>query len=155
MPVEVVDETAASAIAESAEKAASVILSCLDRDDDELCVMLVDDERMRELNLQWRGKDSTTDVLSFSQLDGEEMASPALMLGDVVVSVDVLRRQAADGGWTVEEELARLLLHGVLHLIGFDHEVEDDARVMRAEEGRIVGLLAARGIVCAWEGSEA
>jgi probable rRNA maturation factor len=144
-----------SPLESAAGKAADAILSCLDRQDDELCVMLVGDERMRELNLQWRGKDTTTDVLSFSQLEGDEIASPALMLGDVVVSVDVLRRQAADGGWTVEEELTRLLLHGVLHLIGFDHEVEDDARVMRAEEGRIVGLLAARGIACAWEGNEA
>lgn len=171
MPVEVVDETAAASLAEpddgasgepeqsyfeqAAEKAADAILACLDRQDDELCVMLVGDERMRELNLQWRGKDSTTDVLSFSQLEGDEMASPALMLGDVVVSVDVLRRQAAEGGWTWQEELTRLLLHGVLHLIGFDHEAEEDARVMRAEEERIVGMLTARGVACAWEGNEA
>lgn len=171
MAVEVIDETAASSVVEpdggsaheaeqsfleqAAEKAGEAILSCLDRDDDELCVVFVGDERMRELNLQWRGKDFTTDVLSFSQLEGDEMASPALMLGDVVVSVDVLRRQAAEGGWTVEEELTRLLLHGVLHLIGFDHEAEEDARAMHAEEERIVGLLTERGIACAWEGSEA
>ena len=139
-------------LAAAAEKAATAVLACLDRSDDELCVMLVDDERMRELNRDWRGKDSTTDVLSFSQLEGEEMHSGAVLLGDVVVSVDVLRRQAAEGGWTVEEELARLLLHGVLHLLGFDHEHEDDARAMRAEEGRLVALLAERGVACAWEG---
>jgi probable rRNA maturation factor len=168
MPVEVVDETGEdsaaeadgpappeSALAAAAGIAAAGILDCLDRSAAELCVMLVDDARMRELNLQWRGKDSTTDVLSFSQLEGEEMHSTAVMLGDVVVSVDVLRRQAADGGWTDEEELTRLILHGVLHLLGFDHEVDEDARAMRAEEGRIVGLLAARGVACAWEEAEA
>ncbi|MFN2427502.1 MAG: rRNA maturation RNase YbeY [Candidatus Binatia bacterium] len=152
MPVEVLDETGeVSEFLSAAETAAAAILDCLGRNDAELCVMLVDDERMRELNSQWRGKDSTTDVLSFSQLEGEEMNAQADMLGDVVVSVDVLRRQAADGGWTVEEELTRLVLHGVLHLLGFDHDNDDDARAMRAEEGRIVALLSARGIGCAWE----
>jgi probable rRNA maturation factor len=77
------------------------------------------------------------------------------MLGDVVISVPVLERQASDGGWTVDEELARLLLHGVLHLLGFDHESDQDARAMRSEEGRVVAALAARGISCAWEGEGA
>jgi rRNA maturation RNase YbeY len=77
------------------------------------------------------------------------------MLGDVVISVPVLERQAAEGGWTVDEELARLLLHGVLHLLGFDHENDEDARVMRFEEARIVTGLAGRGIACAWEGDAA
>ena len=166
MPVEVVDETgeedaaraqgpAPSRLAAYTETAAAAILDCLDRGAAELSVMLVGDARMRELNRDWRGKDSTTDVLSFSQLGGEEMHSSAVLLGDVVVSVDVLERQAADGGWTVEEELTRLLLHGVLHLLGFDHELDEDARAMRGEEGRLVGLLAERGIACAWEGDQA
>ena len=153
MPVEVVEESgrAADALAAYAEAVASAILVCLGREQDELCVMLVDDARMRELNRDWRGKDATTDVLSFSQLEGEAMASAAVMLGDVVVSVDTLQRQATDGGWTAREELARLLLHGVLHLLGHDHEREADALVMRSEEARLVGLLAAKGIACAWE----
>ena len=158
MPVEVIDESGdegAPALADSAGRAATAILDCLSRGDDELSVVLVGDARIRELNRDWRGKDSATDVLSFSQLEGEEMVSAASLLGDVVVSVDTLRRQAADGGWTDDEELARLLLHGVLHLLGFDHEDEDDARVMRAEEARLVAALAARGIACAYEGETA
>ena len=135
----------------AARHAGDAILACLAREDAELCVVLVDDVRMRQLNRDWRGKDTATDVLSFSQLEGEAMPSACLMLGDVVVSVDALRRQAADGGWAVEEELARLLLHGVLHLLGFDHEREEDARVMHAEEGRLVRALAAHGVACAWE----
>ena len=203
MPVEVIDETGASPDAQasarsdasevptplgaSAERIAEAILGCLGREDAELSVAFVGDERMRELNRQWRGKDSTTDVLSFSQIEdfagdleipgghsdptgelfepgeesngdepesGDESEAPA-MLGDVVISVPVLERQAADGGWTVDEELARLLLHGVLHLLGFDHEEDADARRMRAEEGRLVAALAERGIPCAWEGDDA
>lgn len=136
----------------SAERIAAAILECLGRADAELSVALVDDERMRGLNRDWRGKDATTDVLSFSQVEGETMSSGVDLLGDVVISVPVLERQAADGGWTVDEELARLLLHGVLHLLGFDHESDEDARAMRLEEGRIVAALGARGIPCAWEG---
>ena len=107
MPVEVVDQREGDAASPSenqveedlaavAEAAAAAILSCLGRADDELCVLLVDDARMRELNLEWRGKDSPTDVLSFSQLEGDLSPSPTVMLGDVVVSVDTLGRQAAD-----------------------------------------------------------
>ncbi len=157
MPVDIFDQTGeavARALAAAAANAATAILECLGREDLELCVLLASDARMRELNHQWRGKDSATDVLSFSQIDGLEAgaAPPAgAMLGDVVVSVETLRRQAADGGWTDGEELARLLLHGVLHLLGFDHERDEDAHIMRGEEGRIARLLATRGIACAWE----
>jgi probable rRNA maturation factor len=150
MPVEIVDETGVpAALVTLAEAAASAVLGAISREDSDLCVVLCDDSRMRELNHEWRGKDSTTDVLSFSQIEGEPM--PGSMLGDVVVSIETMRRQAADGGWSEGEELVRLLLHGMLHLVGFDHEDESDARVMRSEEGRIVALLAARGIACAWE----
>lgn len=150
MPVEIVDETGVpAALVSLAETAATAVLTALSRDDAELCVVLCDDSRMRELNHEWRGKDAATDVLSFSQVEGEPM--PGAMLGDVVVSMDTLRRQAADGGWSEGEELVRLLLHGMLHLVGHDHEVEEDAVAMRAEEGRIVDLLAAQGIACAWE----
>jgi probable rRNA maturation factor len=176
MPVEVIDESAApdadvqspgatpgspmppgaldaqSPLGARAETIAMAILECLDRDDAGLSVALVGDERMRDLNRDWRGKDSTTDVLSFSQLEGETLGGDALLLGDVVISVPVLESQAAEGGWTIAEELARLLLHGVLHLLGFDHETDEDAAAMRSEESRVVAMLTARGIACAWEG---
>ena len=81
-------------------------------------------------------------------LAGED---PAVMLGDVVLSVDTLKRQAREGGWTEEEEMVRLLLHGLLHLLGHDHEREEEAAVMQAEEARLVAVLSTRGISCAWE----
>lgn len=158
MPVCIVDETGgerAARLEQAAERAALVILSALGHEESELSVAFVDDERMQELNRDWRGKDRPTDVLSFSQLEGEDLASAEdgepLLLGDVIVSVDTLERQARDGGWTDEEELVRLLLHGVLHLLGHDHEEQDDAKAMRAEEARLVTALAGAGIACAWE----
>lgn len=154
MPVLIVDETdgeRAGRLEAVTERAAAVLLAALGHSGSDLSIAFVDDERMRELNRDWRGKDRPTDVLSFSQVEGEEMPGEALLLGDVVVSVDTLERQAAEGGWTVDEELVRLLLHGLLHLLGHDHEDEDEAAEMRAEEGRLVAVLADAGIACAWE----
>ena len=158
-PIDILDETGREAsLAEDAVRAGAVILEAVSRSDAELSVVLVGDERMRELNREWRGKDRATDVLSFGQNDdsgsasgetpGESGETPA-MLGDVVISVETLRRQAEDGGWTEAEELARLLLHGVLHLLGHDHENDDDAQAMRAEENRVIARLVANGIACA------
>lgn len=154
MPVEIVDETdggRAGRLEPTAANAAAVLLPALGHAASELSVAFVDDARMQELNRDWRGKDRPTDVLSFSQLEGDTVPGQAMLLGDVVISVDTLERQAADGGWTVEEELVRLLLHGVLHLLGHDHERDDEARTMRAEEERLVAVLAGAGIACAWE----
>lgn len=83
--------------------------------------------------------------------DEHDDGDPAVMLGDVVVSVETMRRQAREGGWSDEEELVRLVLHGLLHLLGHDHEEADEARVMHAEEARLVAVLAGHGIACAWE----
>ncbi|HYB98164.1 MAG TPA: rRNA maturation RNase YbeY [Candidatus Limnocylindrales bacterium] len=149
MPADIIDETGDASLAAAAERVAAALLELLERADCELTVVLVDDERIRELNAQWRGKDKATDVLSFSQLEGEGLPLASGLLGDVVVSAQKLRVQARDGGWTDEEELARLILHGLLHLLGFDHEVDEDARVMQAEERRLAFALHDRGIGCA------
>jgi probable rRNA maturation factor len=100
---------------------------------------------MRALNNSWRGKDKSTDVLSFSQVEG--MAVPPggpHLLGDVVISMPTAARQAVARGHTLEEEMARLLVHGILHLLGHDHVHGGwQAKKMRAEERR---LLAAVGV---------
>lgn len=98
---------------------------------------------MQALNHTWRHKDRTTDVLSFSQLAGAAWpgAGP-VHLGDVVVSVPCAARQAAARGHSLEAEMARLLAHGVLHLVGHDHvHGGTQARRMRAEEQRLLTLL--------------
>jgi probable rRNA maturation factor len=99
----------------------------------ELCVALVSDRRMRALNRQFRGIDAVTDVLSFPSSD--ESASSAAFLGDIVIAQGVAKRQAKEHGHTLKTEIQTLALHGLLHLLGYDHET-DDGRMARAE-GRL------------------
>ena len=108
----------------------------------ELSVMLADDATVRELNHRYRDTDAATDVLSFSQAEGDDFAQPegtAPHLGDVIISVDTARRQAAEFGVPLQDEVAHLLVHGVLHLLGYDHEAPDDERVMRLREDAVLG----------------
>ncbi len=104
----------------------------------EVSVVLTDDERIRAINLAWRGKDAATDVLSFPQDD-------PLVLGDIVVSLDTARRAAEELGHDVLVEVRVLLVHGLCHLLGYDHETDEEAAEMRALEARLldgVGLVA-------------
>jgi len=84
-------------------------------------------------------------VLSFSLLEGEGAEHRGALLGDVVLCLPVARRQAAEQGHGLDTELLRLLVHGVLHLLGHDHERDDEAAVMEAEERRLWDLLHAPG----------
>ncbi len=98
-------------------------------------VAFVSDRAMRELNRRWRGKRGTTDVLSFPAGQDEFEKAEGLNLGDVVVSVEQAARQAEEHGLELEEELAQLILHGLLHLCGYDHE--RDGGEMNALELRL------------------
>ena len=96
-------------------------------------VAFVSDRAMRELNRKWRGKGGTTDVLSFPAGQDEfERAAEGATLGDVVVSVEQAARQAAEQGHSFENEVEQLILHGVLHLCGYDHE-RDGGEMNRLE----------------------
>lgn len=130
--------------------------------DAELSLLLVDDSRMRGLNHKYRGLDRTTDVLSFPQIqnkmqdtrfrihDKKNWAScivhhaslTSLVLGDVVINLQAVKRQAPEHGLSFNEELIWLLVHGVLHLIGYDHERSKYAeRKMRSKEKELLGYL--------------
>jgi probable rRNA maturation factor len=89
-----------------------------------LTVVFVSDRAMRDLNRMWRGKRATTDVLSFpaEQTEFEKLAS--LNLGDIVISIEQAERQAKEHGLRFENEIAQLILHGLLHLSGYDHETD-------------------------------
>lgn len=91
----------------------------------DLTLVFVSDGAMRRLNRQWRNKRGTTDVLSFppDQADFEEIFGATL--GDVVISVDQAARQAHEHGLSLEDEVAQLILHGLLHLCGYDHETDN------------------------------
>jgi probable rRNA maturation factor len=115
----------------------------LGRPDGELSVLLTDDSEIRSLNLEYRGIDRPTDVLSFSQLEGDAFPheNGPLILGDVVISMDRAREQAKDLNVSVEEELRRLFIHGLLHLMGYDHEGSvAQAKKMKEMEDRLNGI---------------
>ena len=119
------------------ETRACRILSRLGHSRSELSVALVGDREIAELNHQYRGEKSATDVLSFSLVEGDHADHRGGLLGDVVISLETARRQARERHRGLDEELARLLIHGVLHLLGHDHEEEAEWRLMRAEERRL------------------
>ena len=101
------------------------LLSAIGEGRSELSVELVGNLRIRRLNSVYRKKDRSTDVLAFPIREAmmpRGVCGPTVMLGDVVVSVPVADRQAKEAGRSVDEELAALLVHGVLHLCGYDHE---------------------------------
>jgi probable rRNA maturation factor len=118
------------------------VLAELGARDAELSLVLAADPEMAELNARFRGRARPTDVLSFSLLEGEGREHRGALLGDVVIGVEVAARQARRARRSLDDEAARLLIHGVLHLLGWDHEREDEARAMRAQERRLWRDLA-------------
>ena len=108
----------------------------------ELSIAITDDETVRALNREYAGEDAVTDVLSFSQREGEALVAPpegAPPLGEVVIAYPQAARQAAERNQGVEEEVTWLLVHGVLHLLGHDHAEPEEARLMRAREDALAG----------------
>jgi len=105
---------------------------------DGFTVAFVSDRRMKELNSLFRGKDSTTDVLSFPH-EPDEFDPDKNNLGDIVISVEQAQKQAVENGLTLEGEIKQLILHGVLHLCGYDHEA--DSGEMLALQDRIADGL--------------
>lgn len=112
----------------------------------ELSIAVVELAEMTELNERYRGKSGPTDVLSFEcdDLCATADADEPVTLGDVVIAPEVAEAQAEEYGHTIEEELNLLLVHGVLHLLGYDHEDDGDAEVMQARE---------RALLTAWSAS--
>jgi probable rRNA maturation factor len=116
---------------------AGVLMRALRIGGAELSIALVDDLEIAALNRQWRGKAGPTDVLSFSLLEGEHRVHRGMLLGDVVISVETAAAQAAVRHRGLDEEVARLLIHGLLHLLGHEHEQDEQARTMEAEQRRL------------------
>ena len=100
------------------------VLTSLDCNEHEISILFIGDQRIRDLNQQFRDIDLPTDVLSFPQvLTGELEIPGALVLGDVAISLETARCQSEEHGLSFEEELTLLLIHGILHLLGYDHEI--------------------------------
>jgi probable rRNA maturation factor len=110
--------------------------------DGEVSVLLVDDHEMGRLNREYRGIDAPTDVLAFALNEGDDPDPNPEMFGDIVVSMESAARQAEKAGHSFERELTWLLIHGALHLLGYDHErSEMDAAEMRALEESILAQM--------------
>ena len=116
---------------------ASRVLRELGHSKSELSLALVNDAEIAVLNAEHRGKSVATDVLSFSLVEGKNHEYRGKLLGDVVISVEPAARQARGAHRALRDELARLLVHGTLHLLGWDHEELEEARRMQAEERRL------------------
>jgi probable rRNA maturation factor len=108
------------------------VLRVLEVDVDDLAIAFVDDEAIRELNRKFRGKNKPTDVLTFPGDDGSH-------LGDIVISLDTARRQAVDEKHSLPTEVKYLLLHGILHALGYDHETDEGE--MNALEVKVRGRV--------------
>jgi probable rRNA maturation factor len=114
-----------------------------------ISLTLVDDVTIRNLNREHRGKDKPTDVLSFPLAEMTEGARcarddqerPEYLLGDIVISVDSARRQAADYDAPLQNEIYRLMIHGLLHVLGHDHEEAAERARMEAEERRLADAI--------------
>ena len=107
----------------------------------QVCLSFVSDGDMRELNRRYRKLDRTTDVLSFAQRDVGDVG----ILGDVVISYDTAVRNSQRFSVTVEGEIRRLVVHGILHLLGFDHAEKRQRETMRGKESEILGFLDGEG----------
>ena len=106
----------------------------------ELSLVLTDDAHIRTLNRDWRGFDKPTNVLSFPAADADD-EDPGPLLGDVVVAYETTAREAEEEGRRFDDHFAHLLVHGLLHLFGFDHEDDDEAEEMEALETEILAGL--------------
>ena len=112
----------------------------------EVSVLLTSDEEVRELNAKWRDKDKATNVLSFPMLDATELhgatvAGSEILLGDIVLARGICASEAAHKNLTIEEHATHLLIHGTLHLLGYDHHDDLEAADMEAREIRALERL--------------
>ena len=135
--------------AEWEEKINQVAAICLREEqlpeDVEVDLLFVDNEAIREMNLEYRDKDSATDVLSFPMYEPDEEidAEEEVLLGDIVISLERAQEQCEEYGHSLEREVMYLLVHGLLHLAGYDHMEEEDKKVMRAQEEKLLAQIGA------------
>ena len=139
MEVQVSGESLAGASKDWLRSAVSLVLRSAGLSQGEISLTLLDDDSIRELNRTYLGKDTPTDVLSFALHEGDEA-----VLGDVYVGYEQAANQAVDAGITAEEELARLSIHGTLHVLGYDHpdtEARSSSEMFILQERLVQKLL--------------
>ena len=119
-----------------------VILNALGCPDSELSILIVDDPQIEELNRQYLDRKGPTNVIAFAMREGDFSDLSPHLLGDVVISTDTAAREAKNAALGFEQRFNELLIHGILHLLGYDHETdEEEARVMEAKSCELMDLL--------------
>jgi probable rRNA maturation factor len=106
-----------------------------------LSILLTDDAEMRKLNAGWRAKDKPTNVLSFPAEAAVDPAAPPAYLGDIALALATCRREAKEQGKTLADHVVHLTVHGVLHLLGYDHMTREEAAAMEPREVQILAML--------------
>lgn len=136
------EEGALRGIAEQAVGAALAELGLEAEGPAELSLLFTDDDRIRTLNRDWRGKDKPTNVLSFPAFAVAPGDLLPPLLGDIVLAQETISSEAALEGKPFDHHLTHLIVHGLMHLVGYDHESEDDAEEMEGLERRALARLA-------------
>ena len=121
------------------------ILKELNHPDKEISILFVDDRQIRDLNAKYLKRNRPTNVISFPMAQGKFPVINPQLLGDVVISVETARREAQESGLSLEEEITFLLIHGILHLAGYDHTRGDRGRMAAVQEGLFNKLRPTRG----------
>ncbi len=122
------------------------LLRFLGLDGSTLSILLCDDDIIRALNREYRQKDEATDVLSFSMNEGESLAGDAELLGDIAISVETAVRQAPAVGHSTTEEVTSLMIHGLLHLLGYSHSNRTAEKKMQQKARILEGEIERRGV---------
>jgi probable rRNA maturation factor len=117
------------------------ILRTLENEDSEISLTFVDDAGITEINTQYLGRDYPTNVIAFSMNEGEFGNVNPNILGDIIISTETALRNAETEGFSLEDELDYLIIHGVLHLLGYDHELPGEAKEMREKEREVFFAL--------------
>ena len=123
-------------------KKAQAVLNALDNPNAELSVVIVDDSEITELNQKYLNRTGPTNVIAFPMREGAFPGISPQLIGDVVISIDTSRREAELSGISTDERVDQLLIHGILHLLGYDHETgDDDAQRMEEKSAELLKLI--------------
>lgn len=123
---------------------ASAANPMLPQDNVEVSILLADDGKIREINREYRGKDNATNVISFASIDSEEPDDGVFVAGDIIMSYDTIKREAEENKTAFRDRFIHILVHGMLHLAGFDHENDDEANHMEKLEADILETFAVK-----------
>ncbi|MFP4256773.1 MAG: rRNA maturation RNase YbeY [Desulfobacterales bacterium] len=122
--------------------AAATLLEALEKTEAELSLLITDDPQIAEINQTYLNRQGPTNVIAFPMGDPGFAGIYPELLGDVVISVETAQREASDAGYSMEERFTELLVHGILHLLGYDHETnEEDARQMAEKSRELIKIL--------------